>query len=41
MGTRGHKGKGNVDNECKNKAKFARGISSPIVICMDSPRVET
>jgi hypothetical protein len=41
MGTRGHKGKGNVYNECKKKAKSTRGISSPSTIYMDSPGVET
>ncbi len=41
MGAKGHKGKGNVDNECKKKAKFARGIFSRSIICLDSPGGET
>lgn len=36
MGAKGHKDKGNVNNERKKKVKFARGISSPFVICLDS-----
>jgi hypothetical protein len=41
MGARGHKGKGNVDSERKKKARFARGISSPFVICLDSLGAKT
>jgi len=36
MGAKRHKDKGNVNNEHKKKVKFARGISSPFVICLDS-----
>jgi hypothetical protein len=41
MGAKRHKGKGNVNSECKKKAKFARGIFSQFVICLDSSSAKT
>jgi hypothetical protein len=41
MGAKGHKGKGNVDNERKEKARSARGNSSPLVIYLDSLGAKT
>jgi len=41
MGAKGHMGKGNVDNERKEKARSTRGISSPSIIYLDSLGAKT